>query len=1221
MKKFKIGKINAAFLTLILITSMLILPMSGAFKISTNETYERENINKSLVYIRENNDPNEPIWLDTNYIPKGETLLADEQNDIGYNMDTGNRIQKGLPVYVGEPVDQSIPGRGRTGTLDPTDDEDDWYVFSVCEGQTIQASLSSSDNYDFELCNTVGSPVGKSYTADITGKYFIHVFASEDAGSSEYTFSLTLNGQNDIGSGGDAGDDIGSVTPISPGSYNGYMDVDDVEDWYSFNVNSGQGIFVTVNPMEKSDYDIHLYTPSGELVHSAQYYGNDELEYPADISGMWSIKLDMFPGWDTGKWPDNYFLYGSGVYDLELSIGGSAEAPPDPIPQPEITPIAQTFIVNDDPNSNKDEYGYLAAIPAANYFEGGKKYVSPIIYKNVGFIPTWFTSVDQTTQYLIDDWDTYLERHNIAAKEFTILPEPIQAAADIAINKWTSSDTAVLAVDGSIFEDEITIIVDADKTISSSPDITIIQPGDFKDIGILNAKPMFIGPKWGAIHLFGKGDNFAGDTGIITPRYEGVMEDWWPFPYDDKGEDIDTFYPVSLPGIWMPYVTDESGLEELQVIKYSGDRYTIPVSSTDCSIEVTISTDEPSNLIVYLIDPNGNVRRPMAPHHNGGEIKPIHQWNGGHWEHDQDEFRTWIIEPHADFSVNVHNAMEGKWTVIVVPYLNSDLEEVGYNGEYHIIINMREYNPSRIDAALSASNAAVIASAQHAPLLYVNEDSVPSETSNVLTQLGVTDIIFVNINGVSSASPSGSINEYSTMKEVIDAIKADSNSENFITITSLGTGDGYFAPAAMIAAYHISPVLNIGEASEAYNTLDMIAAWREYAGDYYHGCRSVGHLPDMDHPFDFKEFIQGILQSEFPSAGFDLKLRWFSDVYNGIHDLAANYDLDKQGKEAYLFVSPRDTDIRGGVCRAMTGNNSYAGHIPLETPAFSSALICRDILYPAIIFSNPGRNVTSSCFMNFRSGQDWFTNDGQPKPTFTTEEMKVNGFSHGRFYEGHTTWEGLLERYNEGCSFMYHCSHGTGGSGICCMYKNVEEQFPLADPSQENLKDKDWWDGWRGYYYDNARTNTPRSGGLVWLNSEEPNLYDFVHFKWCDQLFENLHSQFNLWMSCTTAEHLGPIVYLGHGAALYYGNSGTGLSPQCELLDYQAFGDMLQRGYSIGEAHSNYIWLHQRDYTTGDPTTIYGGSSLKLTNVHVILGDPTMTIYSPEWNEPVPIET
>jgi len=68
MKKFKIGKINAAFLTLILITSMLMLPMSGAFNISTNEIFDRENINKNLEDGQENDNPNEPRWLDTNYI-------------------------------------------------------------------------------------------------------------------------------------------------------------------------------------------------------------------------------------------------------------------------------------------------------------------------------------------------------------------------------------------------------------------------------------------------------------------------------------------------------------------------------------------------------------------------------------------------------------------------------------------------------------------------------------------------------------------------------------------------------------------------------------------------------------------------------------------------------------------------------------------------------------------------------------------------------------------------------------------------------------------------------------------------------------------------------------------------------------------------------------------------------------------------------------------------
>jgi hypothetical protein len=158
---------------------------------------------------------------------------------------------------------------------------------------------------------------------------------------------------------------------------------------------------------------------------------------------------------------------------------------------------------------------------------------------------------------------------------------------------------------------------------------------------------------------------------------------------------------------------------------------------------------------------------------------------------------------------------------------------------------------------MSASNAAVIASMNHAPLLYVTEDAVPSETSNAISHLGASTIIFVNVNEVSSASPGATIT-YDTLQKVYDAIKVNDATENFITVVSLGTGDGYFAPAAMASAYHTAPLLNIGEAAEAYNTIDKIASWEEYAGDFYHGCRSLGHLPAMDHPFDFVEFIKGV---------------------------------------------------------------------------------------------------------------------------------------------------------------------------------------------------------------------------------------------------------------------------------------------------------------------------------------------------------------------------
>jgi hypothetical protein len=402
----------------------------------------------------------------------------------------------------------------------------------------------------------------------------------------------------------------------------------------------------------------------------------------------------------------------------------------------------------------------------------------------------------------------------------------------------------------------------------------------------------------------------------------------------------------------------------------------------------------------------------------------------------------------------------------------------------------------------------------------------------------------------------------------------------------------------------------------------MIAAWREYAGDYYHGCRSVGHLPLMSYPFDLKEFLEAIKNKEYPAPGFDLKKRWFTRVNEGITTLIAGYGLDTSGQEAYLFVSPRDTDIRDPICRAMTGNASYAGHIPVQTPAFSSAVICRDILYPALIYANPGRDVTTSQLMNYPDGGTYRLNTGENYYNYATRELKQIFSSHGRFFEGHCIWDNLLERMNTGASISYYAGHGTGGSGISSQYKNIAEQFPLAEPRYDHLKDFDWWDGWRGYSgYDDTTTKLMREGGSSSYNHREPCLYDIIHFKYVDELYENLHSELEFWSSCTTGEHFGPMIYLEHGGALWYGNCGSGYGIQTTIHDNWMFYDVLVLGKNFGESHSKYLWIFDRDFTTGDPTAMYGPSSLfqgYLSNVHALYGDPTMTCYAPHWSEPIP---
>ena len=94
---------------------------------------------------------------------------------------------------------------------------------------------------------------------------------------------------------------------------------------------------------------------------------------------------------------------------------------------------------------------------------------------------------------------------------------------------------------------------------------------------------------------------------------------------------------------------------------------------------------------------------------------------------------------------------------------------------------------------------------------------------------------------------------------------------------------------------------------------------------------------------------------------------------------------------------------------------------------------------------------------------------------------------------------------------------------------------------------------------------------------------------------------------------------------MWYGNAGTGLCPQSDMFDQWFFQDSLIKGEAVGPAYSKYIWLHYRDFTTKDPTSMYGSSSLHgeggITTIHCIFGDPNLIIYSPEWTSPTPIDS
>ncbi|MBN1861653.1 MAG: PPC domain-containing protein [Candidatus Thermoplasmatota archaeon] len=1234
----KKSRIEAVVIALLIIGTALIVPVSTIASNTNNPVEDK--------YYSEDDD--QAFILDRSYYLMEEnpaSMNTEDNDDAGCKKDAGRDQNRATPLYPGELIDDT-PGRGRTGKLSSSD-TDDWYYFSACIGQQIIFTVTPPSGFDIDISlwdkdkvmitssNTSGSAAETiTYTATYSGKWYMWLKYVSGSGTEQYTFNVTMNGQNDANTMADAPNTRASALLLTPGSYFGYLDRSDPYDWYKIQVTAGQGIHVTLlmeDLVYLTDFDLQLYDPSGTLVYEGNQYYGDEFNYPADVTGQWSIRVDIFPGWVDCPKPTEwkYYSYGAGPYNLILALESSGSVP-GPIPQPQIIPIAKTFKVANDPASTADDFAYLAAIPACNYLAGGQRYLAPILYTGdttpTAYYdePTEFDTVDDMTQYLVDDWNDYLDLFGKMPVEYTVPADPIEAAAEIATNGWTSSDTAVVAVDGSSFEDATKNIVKT-ATLKRVVDVDVVENDDPKlqsEFGYMQ----LLGPKWCAISVNTTGittTSGSASGAVLTqvfPTFMDVGYDDWPVPYDGTGWAGDIYYPVTRVGFWSALSTlSNYSYDKITVTKYAGDRYRFRVSADDAVITSVLTTDSPSDLVVFLVDPQGYLRAPITPVWNG-PVNPIHEWNG--FENPAvNPWRTWNPAPHTEFTAEVLHPQKGIWTAIVVPR-NAE----GANVKYTLTTTIRTVSADRADATISAANAAVIASMNHFPLLYVTKDSVPAATQSAFTTLGVTKVIFVERNsigdGVRSKLPTVE-KDLKTMQEIVDEIKSYDTSENYVAATSLKTGDGYFAPTAMLAAYHGAPVIRVEDAPDGdpAAVAERIVAWARWAGDYYHGSRANGHLPHHTAPVEqqtkfqllitFIKFLLNGNASILPPLGLDAKRYWNEEMHNYFDNYIESLGLNLDGQEAYAIVAPR-SDINMVLHSALTGNNSYAGQIPGITPAYSSNMVVRSVLYPALIFANPNRNTTTCSMINYPEANSFTLNDGKSYKAYSSRVVKDSFSSHLRSYYGHTFWRAHLERMNDGASVYYYSGHGTGGSGMSEMYEQTEHS---------NYPDQVWWDAWRGYLYDSWRTAREVISGNIWFNPEPPMLYDIIHYKWVDQQYQNLKSNAIFYMSCTTGDGDGPLVFLEHGAVMWYGNANTGLCPEADIGDDEVFKLTLIYGEPVGVAWSKQVWLHYRDFTTGDNTSMYGPSSMyPISSIQVIYGDPNLIIYSPEWQAPTPID-
>lgn len=148
---------------------------------------------------------------------------------------------------------------GSLGGLQPGGlvDSENWYFSPASLGQIINLSLAMPQNASFSLslyppysASSVGTQGRQGsvrtlcYVAGESGDWYVQV--GRNSGRGEYTLSLSLAEQNDAGSGRDAGNVCWKALSISPGTWKGFLKAADSEDWYTFPVEQGQRIDVSL---------------------------------------------------------------------------------------------------------------------------------------------------------------------------------------------------------------------------------------------------------------------------------------------------------------------------------------------------------------------------------------------------------------------------------------------------------------------------------------------------------------------------------------------------------------------------------------------------------------------------------------------------------------------------------------------------------------------------------------------------------------------------------------------------------------------------------------------------------------------------------------------------------------------------------------------------------------------------------------------------------------
>lgn len=217
-----------------------------------------------------------------------------------------------------------------SGIVDYMTDSYDYYKFQAGNGDIIRVTLESNATDDvlmFYCQNSAqeeliylesmdnSSASGTYYTNNETGTDWYYLIV-EAYGSGNYTITLTLDHQDDAGSGGDAPGTTGNAVEITAGEHSGHVEYgEDDYDYYKFWTGGGAGMSVEfISYSTAYDLTMYLYDQS----ESEIFYLDSINEAPVSDTHTTSSEMEW------------YYIaveaYGDGNYTFILSISGQDDA-------------------------------------------------------------------------------------------------------------------------------------------------------------------------------------------------------------------------------------------------------------------------------------------------------------------------------------------------------------------------------------------------------------------------------------------------------------------------------------------------------------------------------------------------------------------------------------------------------------------------------------------------------------------------------------------------------------------------------------------------------------------------------------------------------------------------------------------------------------------------------------------------------------------------------